>query len=119
MSLKLQQGSSKIKQIEHHDAAGAQATTPAVLAPGEVLAPAALAASPGLAVSSGSLIRIKVTADTYVEFSDEGIVSAPGAATSPGILLDASVNGGWHILRATGDMMRCSVAPARAELLGR
>ena len=118
MSLRRIKGQETLRQAEHQDTISAQITTPAVLAPGEPIDTAALTAAPGVAVVKNSLVRIKVTADTYVVFSEEDITVAPDATSDPGILLDASVNGGWHILRATEDMMRTSVAVARAENLG-
>jgi len=111
------QGQEKIKQIEHHDRAGAQSTTPAILAPGKLITDD-LSVAPGVAVGKGSLIRIKVAGDTYIQFSDNAITGAPGAATEDALLVDASINGGWHIIRSTGAMMRVSTNPSRAENLG-
>lgn len=107
------QGQESIKQIEHHDLAGAQSVTPEILAPGEVITDD-LSASPGVAVGKGCLIRIQVSTDTYVTFSDDAITSAVDATTSPAIKLPS----GYYILRATGALMRASTNPDRAENLG-
>lgn len=110
------QGQESIKQIEHHDLAGSQATLPPVLAPGDVIT-SDLSAGTGTRVDSGSLLRIKVAGDTYVTFSDE-VIGTVDATTSPGILLDTSVNGGWHIIRATASLIKTSVNPSRVENMG-
>jgi len=116
-------GQQTIEQLNHHDRAGAQTTTPAILAPGAVFEAAEItsAVNDGVAVVKSSIIRMKVTADTYVAFyadTTEDPAFVPSATTQKTLLLDASLNGGWHMIRATAPMMRLSAAPARIENLG-
>jgi hypothetical protein len=64
-------------------------------------------------VKKGNIIRIVVTADTYVAFAKEGGGAAVTAATKNGLLLQA----GDHYVYCTEDFIRASAAPARVELL--
>lgn len=117
------QGQETIQQIEHIASAGAKLVMSGALVAGEVLSASdltAAAASGGVKVIVGSVLRIQVSADTYVQFSnidndttDSPLTSAPDATTSPALKLPS----GYHIVVATGDFMRCSASPTRVEVV--
>lgn len=64
-------------------------------------------------VKKGNILRIVVTADTYIAFDNETGGGAVTAATTPAVLLPA----GDHYVYCTDDFVRASAAPARIELL--
>lgn len=67
----------------------------------------------GVFVGSDNILRVIVTADTYVAFGPQSI-GAVSSATSPGLLLQA----GEHYIICADDYVRTSLNPSRVELLG-
>jgi len=68
----------------------------------------------GTKVGEGNIIRIEITADTYVAFSDEAGISIPTVATTPAVKL---IGAGMHYVVCQCDYIRTSIAITRAELL--
>jgi hypothetical protein len=64
-------------------------------------------------VGQGNILRIQVSADTYVAFSDDTSGSAPSVTTSPAVKLPA----GDHYVLCQARYVRASANPTRVELL--
>ena len=101
-----------IKQAEHLDGASARKSTGDVLCAGRLLTADISAA--GRYVGTGSLLRIRVTATTYLAFSDDSAIGAVSSSTDPGLELFTA---GVYLVTATGDWLRGSAAVARLEIL--
>ena len=108
MRSKTQKGAGKLNQDEHVDCALARATME-VLAPGEVITPS----TDWIKIGQGCLVRVEVTAETYIAFAEDTTGGATTVATSPAVKLPI----GYHVIRATETFMRASLAPARIEVL--
>lgn len=66
-------------------------------------------------VGVDNLVRVLVTADTFITFAmDNSGVAAVDASTSPAVKLSA----GEHYIICTADYIKSSSNPARVELLG-
>jgi hypothetical protein len=108
-------GQETVNQVEHIDSAGAKLVMGGVLVAGDVMT-ADPSAAP-VKVLAGSILRIQVSADTYVAFGDDPTASplsgAISSSTSPAIKLPA----GYHLVVATGDFVRMSAAPTRCEII--
>lgn len=112
----LVQGQETIQQVEHNPHSGAKLVMSGIIVPGDlVTADSSIAA---VLVGAGSILRIKVTVDTYVAFSadpaDPLIAAATTAASSPAVLLPANT---INSVIATADFMRSSALLARVEKL--
>lgn len=88
----------------------AQALT-SVSCPGEVVT--ANMATAGVNVKAGNIIKVHVSTDTYMAFSNSSTIPAVTVSTSPAILLTP----GEHYVICLGDFVRCSTNPTRVELL--
>jgi len=64
-------------------------------------------------VGQGNILRIQVSADTYVAFSDNLSGSVPSVSTSPAVKLQA----GDHYVLCQAKYVRASANPTRVELL--
>jgi hypothetical protein len=64
-------------------------------------------------VGSGNIVRIVVSADTYIAFSDDNAAAAVTSSTSPGIML---VTGESYVV-STAKYIRASANPTRVEIL--
>lgn len=64
-------------------------------------------------VGSSNILKIHVSADTYVAFSDDASFGAVSVTTSPAVLLPA----GMHYVLCAGEYVRASANPTRIELL--
>ena len=104
------QGSESIHQIEHVHAAGAKMVVSGILVAGTVVTTDTSAAP--VRVGIGSILRIKVSADTYVAFDDEALLGVVSVTTTPALLLPA----GFHLVVATGYFMRTSAVLDRLEI---
>ena len=65
-------------------------------------------------VGAENIIRLIVTADTYVAFGIDTSGAAVSSTTSPAVKLPA----GEHYVICTADYVRVSLNPTRVELLG-
>jgi len=110
--IKKVQGQAQIVQLQHLDEASAQTVTEGVLVPGKVVPAATDTSAAGVLVGKGSLIRVQVSADTYVAFGASDI-GAVAEATSPGLKLAS----GYYLIRATDDYFRSSADVTRLEIL--
>ena len=108
-------GQETANQIEHINKAGAKAVTEPVLVPGEVVTTDTSAAP--VFVGRGNLLRIEVTADTYVAFGEDPSTSpidvAVTAASTPAVKLPS----GYHLVNATEDFIRTSAVLTRLEVI--
>ena len=104
------QGQESIHQVEHVHAAGAKLVMSGVLVPGVVVTTDTSAAP--VKVGIGSILRIKVSADTYVAFDDDALLGVVSVTTSPALLLPAGI----HLVVASGHFMRTSVLLDRLEV---
>lgn len=82
-----------------------------VKVPGEVITDDISTA--GVEVGEGNILKIEVSADTYVAFSDESTIGAVSAATSPAVKLTA----GEHYVVCACKYVRASANGVRVELL--
>lgn len=82
-----------------------------VKAPGKVITDDISAA--WVKVGFGNLIRIEVSADTYVAFSKEDDDGVVDSSTSPSVKLPA----GYHYVICAGEYVRASANAVRLELL--
>lgn len=105
-------GSETLNQVMYLDNTGSQANTGDILAPGDVITTDASAA--GVLVGKGSIVRIQVSADTYVAFG-ESTIAAVSSTTTPGLKLAA----GYYLVCATDDYLRASAALTRLEVMHR
>jgi hypothetical protein len=64
-------------------------------------------------VGQGNVIRVILTADTYITFSDDNTGPAVTAATSPAVKLSS----GENYIITSGKYIRASINPSRVELL--
>lgn len=69
--------------------------------------------SAAVKVGASNVIKIHVTADTYVAFSDDAAFGAVSVTTSPAVMLPA----GMHYVLCAGEYIRASANPTRIELL--
>lgn len=83
----------------------------AVKLPGKVITDDISAA--WVKVGKGNIVRLQVSADTYVAFADDGTGPAVTAATTPAVKL---ASGEYHYVVCQSDYIRASAAPARVEL---
>jgi hypothetical protein len=67
----------------------------------------------GVKVGASNVIKIHVSADTYVAFSDDSAMLAVTVTTSPAVMLPA----GMHYVLCAGEYVRTSANPTRIELL--
>lgn len=67
----------------------------------------------GIKVGASNVVKIHVTADTYIAFSDDAAIGVVSVTTSPAVLLPA----GMHYVLCSGDYIRASTNPTRIELL--
>lgn len=109
--LRVIQGSETQMQVEHLAEAGAKVVTQGVVVPGNVVTTDTSTTS--VLVKIGSILRIEVTADTYIAFGDEPIAVAVTATTSPAAKLKA----GMTLVVATADFVRTSIAVTRMEVI--
>lgn len=100
-----------IPQAEHLDPANAKKTTGNVLVPGRLVTADTSAAA--RYVGKNSLLRIRVTAATFVAFGSDAL-GAVSVATDPGLELN---DAGVYLVTATDDWVRTSAAVARMEIL--
>jgi hypothetical protein len=108
--LKMIQGQETINQVEHLAPAGAKIVTSGVIVPGKVVATDTSAAP--VLIGIGSILRIEVTADTYLAFGDETL-AAVTVTTSPAIKLKPGIT----LVCATDDFVRTSAALTRLEVI--
>ena len=64
-------------------------------------------------VGATNILKIHVSADTYVAFSDDSTFGAVSSTTSPAVMLPA----GMHYVVCQSDYVRASANPTRIELL--
>ena len=69
--------------------------------------------SAAVKVGSTNILKLHVSADTYVAFSDDPAFGAVSVTTTPAVLLPA----GMHYVICTGEYVRASANPTRIELL--
>lgn len=108
-------GPEKIRIDEHLDlgsAKGAKKVTDSVLVPGTVITADISAA--GVLVGKGNLIRIRISAATFVAFGSSPSMAAVTSSTSPGLELNTA---GTYMINATDDFIRASANPARVEVI--
>lgn len=103
-------GPNTIVQDEHLDLANAKKVLGDVLIPGDVITSDASAA--GILVGKGNLLRVRVSAATFVAFGSDPSMAAVTNATSPGLELNSA---GVYLISCTDDYVRMSVNPARLE----
>lgn len=63
-------------------------------------------------VGTGNIVRLQVSADTYVAFDDDGVGGAVSATTSPAVKLEE----GYHYVVCQSEYIRASANPVRIEL---
>jgi hypothetical protein len=105
-------GPDQIRRLEHLDASESKKVTDAVLVPGSVIT--SDSSSAAVLVGIGNLVRIRVTAPTYVAFGPTSTISAVSITTSPAIELYTA---GTYLIAASDQFMRTSANPARIELI--
>ena len=64
-------------------------------------------------VEDGDMLRIRVTAATFVAFGNSATMAAPSATTEDAIELPAA---GTYLIAITGKYVRASANPARVEV---
>ena len=64
-------------------------------------------------VGQGNIVRVLLTADTYITFSDDNTSPAVTVATSPAVKLVS----GEHYIITSAKYVRASANPSRIELL--
>lgn len=105
------QGQESIQQVEHVFNIGAKMVTAGVLGVGKVIT--ADPSSAPVLVSVGSLVRLQVSADTYVSFVANSTDSIATSTTSPALKLSA----GYYLVVATDNFLTCSANPTRIEVM--
>lgn len=102
---------NKLKNLLTNNISDAAQALVSIKAPGKVITDDISAG--WVRVGKGNIIRIQVSADTYVAFSKEDDDGTVSATTSPAIKLDA----GYHYIVCAADYVRASAAATRLELL--
>ena len=102
---------SKVRKLVTLSTVDVAQALQALLIPGKVIS--ANLSSSWVEVGQGNILRIQVSADTYVAFSDDTSGTAVTATTSPAV----KVLAGDHYVLCQAKYIRASANPVRAELL--
>lgn len=116
MSTTNKRGASIIPQAEHVQSANAKKVMDSILVPGTVLTDD-ISAAP-VKVGKGNLLRIRVTALTYIAFDDapdsDLMSNEIDEESSPALEL---FEAGTYLVTATGTFVRASADAARIEII--
>lgn len=108
-------GANEVRQAEHFARANLKKVSNGLMAPG-ILQTSDMSVTP-LLVRQGSILRVRITAATYIAFSDDpSLLSGVNSSFSATHVIELFTAGTYEIA-CTGDFAMASSNPARIELL--